>query len=224
VLTDHKKESAVSSAGSSVARWAFGQWRHILISAFVTLFAVVVALTCIAVVSRVPNPNIVDEILEASTATNDYRYWVLKMKLRSLRDDPSRPYEPLEKIHKEMRERMTDLAESMPPGEEGMNLLCDASEYFEGDFFDIWVSCRTTAYNSLGEAGIKCDPKEVLEASLKVMRQWGDADLKPKVKFRSFGGMYERRRFEEKLSHRDAVVQMMEEVYQFQKSKRDASK
>jgi hypothetical protein len=154
----------------------------------------------------------------ASLDDHDYRICLLKIELTKYRDDPKMPYEPLEKLYRESRENYTRWAQSMPPGDEGLNLLADASKYFEGNFFDIWISCLTTTYDYLGKNGIMIEPKDVLRGSLEVMRCWGPAALKSKVQFRAFGAAYERRRLKEGMNHRAAINDMMLEVTRFSRS------
>ncbi len=102
---------------------------------------------------------------QAEPAPLDYRYTLMAMKLWPMRNTHPEfgPNPDLEKACREGREFYAEMIRSMPPGEEGMGRLVDASEFFEGDTIDLWVACRSCA-TELGFDGIKIKPTDALDA------------------------------------------------------------
>ena len=98
-------------------------------------------------------------------AMGDYRDTLLAMKLWPMRDTHPEfgPNEELDAIHRKRRTFYTEMIRSMPPGEKGMGLLVDTSEFFEGDTIDLWVACRSCA-TELGFESIKIEPMDALDA------------------------------------------------------------
>jgi hypothetical protein len=136
----------------------------------------------------------------------DYREILLRIKLRSVHDYPDLPANYRESA-RELREIYTRAARSMPEGEEGECLLADACEYFEGDFIDVWISCRSSS-QILAWDGIQVDPLTILKGALTVVKTLGVVPQK-QYKFRYFGALYEGRR-REGMSHADTLSKLIE--------------
>jgi hypothetical protein len=157
-----------------------------------------------------------DELVR-SMGSYDYRACLLKLEYARTRDDPARPYAPLAEANRKHRELWTDWISQMPPGDEWLAKLYEASTYFEGELLESWIGSLSVALH-LADASIVVAPKDVLSGSLEVMMCWGPAALKSKVAFQTFGRAYERRRIEMRMSHDRAINDMAMEVIRFKQA------
>jgi hypothetical protein len=146
---------------------------------------------------------------DALANTDDYRYRLLKTELQAKlgKSYGFPPTQELIEANRELTRFLTEAAESMPPGEEGFRLMCEARDCSnDDDFFDIWAACRGPS-NGLGRKGIHVEPVEILKGVIFAM-QVSDAPGFGKRSFAECTFMYSKDR-ESGMDHRSAIENLV---------------
>jgi len=119
---------------------------------------------------------------------------------------------------RELRDLLTECAESMPADPEGQRMLEQATEWYKEDVIQIWADCQSTAQMlAKAELPIHEEPRRILEGAIEVMQRLKIHPNKDQS-IRSFGALYESyrksaprgERWSKQISHQEAIDWLVE--------------
>jgi hypothetical protein len=108
---------------------------------------------------------------QAPSASTDYRDVLLKIEMRPLQLKENRS--GISKKEKELTHRLmqsyVDAAKALPPGDDGLYLLVDGTDYFGGDLFGMWFVSKSVSQD-LARQGTTREPIKVLKDMVSIAK------------------------------------------------------
>ena len=151
-----------------------------------------------------------------SSDGSDYRDVLLKIQLRSLQQRAKLPglSKKDREVIRELTEDYVNAAILLPPGDDGLYLLVDASHYFYGDLFGMWFMSERVS-EELAKHGTQRETVEVLKDAVFIMKTISPKAPKDKYEFYTFSFRYEhafKSQKEEELTDADVVSRVIDEL------------